>query len=230
MLKLSDSRNFGRTFAALGLVLGPLLFLLSTLLAPAFAVAPENPNVYLDRVGENPVTHLLAAVLFFAGGLLLVPGLMGTVHLLRGRRVTFGQAAAALVLLDVALLGFYVLQVVELAMTGPGAERAQMAALFGRIDEGLGGTIFFAVFGLGIVPGLLLLALALFLRRAVPVWGPVALVLSVVVGFFPDNRTASAIEFALLLVGAAAIALRIWGLSDEEWERWRPLPDSVGRG
>lgn len=206
--------------------MGPLLFLLSRLLAPAFAVAPEDPNVSLDRVGENPVTHLLAAVLFFAGDLLLVPGLMGSVHLLRGRRVTFGQVAAALVLLGVvALPGFYVLQVVELAMTGPGAERAQMVALFGRIDEGVGGTIFFAVFGLGIVPGLLLLALALFLRRAVPIWGPVALVLSVVVGFFPDNRAASAVEFALLLVGTLAIALRIWGLSDEEWERWQPLPE-----
>ena len=102
-----------------------------------------------------------------------------------------------------------------------------MAALLGRIEEGVGGTVFFAVFGPGIVPGLLLLALALFLRRAVPVWGPVALVLSVVVGFFPDNRAASAVEFALLLAGTAAIAWRILRLSDEEWERWQPLPENT---
>ncbi len=97
MLRLSDPRNFSRAFAALGLVLGPLLFLLSTLIAPAFAVTSEDPGVYLGRVADSPGAHLLAVVLFFAGGLFLVPGLMGTMHLLRGRRVSFGQVSAGLV-------------------------------------------------------------------------------------------------------------------------------------
>ena len=48
-----------------------------------------------------------------------------------------------------------------------------------------------------------------------------------VVGFFSDNRAASAVEFALLLAGTAAIAWRILRLSDEEWERWQPLPENT---
>jgi hypothetical protein len=39
------------------------------------------------------------------------------------------------------------------------------------------------------------------------VWGPVGLVLSAVMGFFPDDRLASALEFAFLLVGGTAIVL-----------------------
>jgi hypothetical protein len=58
--------------------------------------------------------------------------------------------------------------------------------------------------------------------RAVPIWGPIALILAVVVGFFPDRRLWSVIEFSLLLIGTSAIAWRIWTTSDEAWSHWEP--------
>jgi hypothetical protein len=74
------------------------------------------------------------------------------------------------------------------------------------------------------VLGVLLVAVALALRRVVPIWSPIALVLAVVVGFLPDNKVASVNRVALVLLGTAALAPRIWALSDDEWEAWQPLP------
>lgn len=226
MLKWSDARNFSRTFAALSLVVGPLLLLVSVAVSPAFTVAFEEPAAFLDAVAGGRGAHLATAVLFLAGSLILVPGALGTMHLLRGRGVTLGYLGGALVVIGaVASAAFYVINVVTLEMTDRAAEAEQMAALLERIEEGTAGTILLVVFSAGTVLGILLLALALILRRVVPIWSPIALVLAVVVGFFPDNNAASAIEFALVLLGTTALARRIWALSDDEWAAWQPLSD-----
>lgn len=219
-----DSRRFSRRLAAFGLVAGPALFAGAVLIAPAFTVAPETPGAYLDRVAAAPGTHLLAAGLFTLGALLLVPGLLGTLRLLRRATVGLGELAVGLVILGVLTVpAFYLLNVVQLEMTATGADRAEMAALLGRVEEGTGGTILLAAFGVGTVLGLLLFALVLWRRRVVPRWASVALVLAVLVGLLPDNRAASVTEFVLLLVGTSAIAGTLWRISDEAWGHWQPL-------
>lgn len=226
MPDLYDPRDQHRLLAVSGLIAGPLLFLISTLISPAFTVAPEEPHLYLERVAASPDLHLVAAGLFLAGALAFLPGLMGTMHLLRGRSIGFGQVAVALIVVGMVTVGgFYVLNVVQLEMIRAGADREQMAALLERVESGMAGMAFLAAFGAGIVIGPALLAIVLLFRRAVPVWGPVALLASVVMGFLPDNKVISAIEFVLLLVGTSAIALRIWTLSPEAWARWQPLPE-----
>jgi hypothetical protein len=218
-----DSRRASKAIAAFGLVAGPTLFLITALVAPAFTVAPEEPGAYLDQVRNAPSRHLLAAVLFFAGGLLFVPGLVGAMRLLRGSTVGLGELAVALVALAVLTLpGFYMLNVVQAEMADAAADRAQMDDLLSRIEEGTGGTLFMAVWSTGAIAGVTLLAVILLVRRAVPIWGPIALILAVVVGFFPDRRLWSVIEFSMLLIGTSAIAWRIWTTSDEAWSHWEP--------
>ena len=211
----SDSRTvhriIDRRLAAAGLVAGPALFLLAAGLAPAFTVAPEEADAYLDRVAAAPGAHLLSAVLFLIGATVLVPGVLGISHLLQPGRFTIGRLAVALVTLGVLTIpGFYVLNVVQLAMADPAADRRQMATLFERIEESIGLTVLLAAFAVGTVVGLLLLALTLLRARAVPVWGALALLAAVAVGFLPDAKPASIVEFALLLVGTTAIARRMW--------------------
>jgi hypothetical protein len=80
MLDLSDSRNFSRTLAALGLFLGPLLFVLGTLIDPAWA---DDRGEYLQAVGEAPGRYLLAGALWTLGSLLFIPGALGVAKLMR---------------------------------------------------------------------------------------------------------------------------------------------------
>src|SRR3712207_843299 len=100
MLRLSDSRNFSRTLAALGLIAGPLLFFLGSAIDPAW----EDDNAkYLAEVADGKGAYITAGVLWTLGALLFVAGTLGLMRLLRGRRVTLGHLAAGL--LTVGLIG-----------------------------------------------------------------------------------------------------------------------------
>jgi hypothetical protein len=57
-----SSRSWSRMSAVIGLVGGPLLFIVTALIAPAFTVSPEAPDEYLDHVADKPDLHLLSAV------------------------------------------------------------------------------------------------------------------------------------------------------------------------
>ena len=93
MLKLSDSRNFARTLAGLGLILAPLAFLVATLVSPAWE---EETGEYLNELAGNEGAHVASGLLFLLGALLFVAGMLGLIRLLRGRGVTLGQVGAAL--------------------------------------------------------------------------------------------------------------------------------------
>ena len=224
MLRLSDSRNFSRTLAGLGLILGPVLFVISALVSPAWE---DDTAGYLEQVAGNQGAHLASALIFLLGALLLLPGFVGVIHLLRGRRVGVGQVGAGLMMMGVTVgaAAFFVLSAIDLEMVDPSADRAQMVALADRGENSTGAAIFFVLFLGGILLGGLLLAVGLFLKRVVPVWAPVLLVISTVVSFFGDNQVVSLLSSVILAVALAAIGVRVLSISDDDWERWEMLPE-----
>jgi hypothetical protein len=224
MLKLSDSRNFGRTFAGIALIAAPLLFLVGTVLDPAWAGETEE---YLNEVAADRGLYLLAGILNLLGALLLIPGLLGVIHLLRRRRVTLGQIGAALIMLGaVAISSTYVISVFEIVGTGDEFDREQIVALLDDTEESGEAAPVFAMFLLGLVLGSILLAIGLWRQRAVPIWVPIALVLGSLAGFVAgDSQVSSLVTSALLAVALIAIGLRILSVSDDDWERWEVLAD-----
>jgi Domain of unknown function (DUF4386) len=223
MLKLSDSRNFGRTFAGIALIVAPLLFLLGSVLDPAWADETEE---YLNEVAADRGLYLLAGILNLIGALLLIAGLLGVIHLLRRRRVTLGQVGAALVMIGaVAIASTYVISVFEIVGTGDEFDREQVVTLFEDTEESGEAAPIFVMFLLGLVLGSILLAIGLWRQRAVAVWVPIVLVLSSVAGFVAGDSQASAlVTGALLAVALIAIGLKILSVSDDDWERWEVLP------
>jgi hypothetical protein len=229
MLKLSDSRNFGRTFAGIALIAAPLLFLLSTALDPAWADETEE---YLSEVAADSGLYLLAGILNLLGALLLIPGLLGVIHLLRRRRVTLGQIGAALMMLGaVAISSTYAISVFEIVGTGGDFDRDQLAALLDDTEESGEAAPIFAMFLLGLVLGSVLLAIGLWRQRAVPIWVPIVLVLGILAGFaVGGSQVSSLVTSALLAAALIAIGLRILSVSDDDWERWEVLADERAPG
>ena len=88
MLKINDSVEFSRTSAAVSLVLGALCFLAASLVEPAWA---SGERAYLAEVAAAANRYQASGVLNALGYTASVFGLVGVVHLLRGRRVTLGQ-------------------------------------------------------------------------------------------------------------------------------------------
>lgn len=220
MLDLSDSRNFSRTLAALGLFLGPLLFVLGTLIDPAWS---DDRGEYLQAVGEAPGRYLLAGALWTLGSLLFIPGALGVAKLMRGRGVTLGQVGAGLISIGLILfsanLAFYGIDVAMAQF----ADR-EAATGIGEAMEGSSvlGPFFMVTFLGGIVLGSILLAVALFRRHVVPVWSPILIVASTVLGFLGQTQMLSALSLVLLVAGLFPLARKIWSMSDAAWALWEP--------
>jgi Domain of unknown function (DUF4386) len=229
MLRFSDSRNFSRTLAAIGLLVAPVLFFIESLLDPAWA---SDSAEYLAEVAADKGRYVAAGAVGTIGSLLLVPGMLGVMRLFRGRSVTLGQIAAGLITMGaIGLSAGLALNGVDVIL----ADHADRAAAVQIYDEGEDSGALIAYFSffffIGIVLGSILLAIALFRRRIVPIWSPILLVVSMVVGFFASQESSivNAISFLILAAALAPLAMLIWGLSDDQWERWElPLEEAGG--
>ncbi|MEK6278562.1 MAG: DUF4386 family protein [Actinomycetota bacterium] len=226
MLNWSDSRNFGRTLAALSLFITPLLLLASGLLAPDLG---DNTAEEIANIADDKGLYVVSGILFLLAPLLFVPGMMGVIHLMRRRGVTLGQVGAAMIMIGaLCTLAFYGWGAVEyVAATEDGLDRAQMAKLFDAAeDSAIGAPIIVGFLG-GLVIGSILLAIALWRSGVVPVWSPIALVLSNVINFIGEDKVVAAIGFALLFVALLPVGQKILSIRDDEWDSWQ-LPDSGG--
>ncbi len=172
---------------------------------------------------------MIGGLLFLFAPLVLVPGMMGVIRLMRRGGVTLGQVGAALImfggLMTMAFYGYGVVQYI--AATESGLDHAQMAKLFDAVDDSALQIPVILGFVVGLLIGSILLAIALWRNRVVPVWGPIALVISAILGFFGMSPAIGAISFALLFVGVLPIAQKLLSISDEEWEDWH-LPEAGG--
>jgi hypothetical protein len=224
-MSVSESAARARTASAVCLVLAPLLLLVSTFLMTPYG---EDQNAYLDALAAAPTTNMLGALAFLAGTLLFVPGLIGVIRLLRGPRGAVGQVGAGLVLAGALINNWFWASAIEVEAAAPGRDRAQMIALFQGLEASAWGLIGAVAFLGGIALGSILLAVGVVLRRAAPVWAPMALVLAVAANFVPLGRWAEVAAFALLTVGFTGLALGIARVPAEHWARWQPLGERPG--
>ncbi len=223
----TDARTFARLLAAVCLVLGPTCFLVGAAVDPAWA---DDNAEYLDEVAGAPGRYQLAGFLSLVGAVLTVVGLLGVIHLLRGPRITLGQIGASLALIgSIFLAGTFPINVME-AVGAENFDRATMIDLFETVEDSGWAAVYFIAFLGGLVLGMVLLAIGLFLQRgAAPVWVPALLLISVVASFFATGQLFNVITSALLVVAMAGLAARILTVSDEDWSRWTVLPDQGRR-
>ena len=238
MLKINDSVEFSRTSAAVSLVLAALCFLAANLIDPAWA---PGERAWADEVAAASNRYQASGVLNALGATAGVFGLVGVLHLLRGRRVTLGQLGAGLIIMSWVLVGgHWLINLVETAGAQVDPDRA-LKLLTTALESPWGALVYVGEVGAYIV-GPVVLAVGLWTRRATPVWVPVALLLSTAVTFLPSEalppgtyqwRTTSqaiaVVSSALLGAALVGLALRILSLPDEAWARWQPLPDAPRR-
>src|ERR1700744_6225240 len=131
MLDLSDPRGRSRLYAALALVLGPLLWAVAALIDPAFSDGPGTGPGYVDQVASSPALHQTAGLLDLVGSLLLIVGLVGVIRLLRGPRGGVGRIGAGLLAIAVVVLeaSVFSTSILEAAAYAPGSPRPQALAL-----------------------------------------------------------------------------------------------------
>src|SRR5213592_1257074 len=173
MLRFSDARNFGRTLTGLALIVGPAVMLVGGIIGPD--TDNDNKLKELNSVAAHKSAYLWGSVLFLLGTLVLLAASVGIIHLFRGRRVTLGQIAGSLLLVGTAVTtAFYAFSIAEYEMVNqPGLNRAALAQYLHKAEMTAAGAPLFILFLVGIVLGLILLAIALWRSELVPKWVPV---------------------------------------------------------
>lgn len=223
----SQSHQLRKLAAGLCLVAAPILLLASAIISPKLDTDGKDQLALATAHADR---WFIANVVGLAALALLVPAVMGLIHMLRERQVLAGFVGGALTLLGVlAATAATGMSLVLWEMTKPGLDTTQMGALADRVMGSTGiqlavfvPTAFFAI-------GMLVLAFGLFRARAVPALCALALgvgAVALAIGLGPAASIALAIAGAgVLLVGMLPVG---WAVLMENEEAWEHTPQFSG--
>ncbi|GAA4063063.1 hypothetical protein [Nonomuraea soli] len=222
---MSDPHRLRRLAAGSSLLVTPVLYIAGVVIDPALRQGGgDTTGVY----GRFPEQVSVSATLLHWSWVLLVPGIIGMIHLVRRRHVLLGHIVGAVALLGVVnfsalMLSDFVYSTLERAM--PPAVGAKLA------DEALadpGATFGFQIPGFAGLVALLLLGLVLAADRQVPWWAPVAMLAGVFTApIFPIGTVVGGVLF---LAGSGAMGLRMLRMSQQEWNGVSAQPAAVADG
>jgi hypothetical protein len=223
MLRIKDPSNFRRTLVGLCLIAAPVILLAASIIQPTNE--GDEAREWLPDLAQDVGRNDAATTLFIVGFVLLVPALIGLVHLIRDRGIVLGHIGGALAILGTVLYPvlfsttFYDLSLAE-NLPIDQAVKAQEGT-----DDYVGPYFIFipAIFGWTL--GLILLSVALLRARLAPVWFLVLVILGNVAIFVSNGESAviAALGALLLLIAFGSLGLKVLGMSDADWEDPRRL-------
>jgi hypothetical protein len=218
---MRDWRRIRRLFSAVCLITGPALFFVGILLRPSGS--DDTGGELLAYVRSNGAVVQAHDLLLVAAILLLVPGFVGAVHVLRTRAPLLGYLGGGLAIVGfVSLLGVIALDGVALEMVGRGTSQADMAAVLDRaMSQDPIVITMTMLFVAGHIVGATLLGIGLYRARIVPVWAAAAVAVSQPAHFVAhgiENKPLDVFAFALFAAGLATLGVRVLRMQDAEWD------------
>jgi hypothetical protein len=217
-MHLSDAHHSRKMVAGACMVVAPFVLLVAMVIHPASDMdeATEVATI-ADNLDAWYVAHLLA----FVSIVLVVPAVLGLMHMLRERQVALGHVGGGLAILGLlALTGLVAMELVLWQMAGAG-NTAETVALLERLNETAGIVIPFVLLSFGFSLGMAFLAVGLYRARAVQSWMAVFVgVGAILFGFAVATAMnwLAIVAAAFLLVGLGAIGRMVLRETDEAWE------------
>jgi len=212
-----DTANFRRTLAGICLIVQPFLNLISVAICP-----PQSTNTseQLAIIGAHPTPFLIANLLDLLWLLLLIPAVLGLLHLLRTRGALLGHIGCGFVLAGaVGAAAYRGVNLAQLQVVESGLKQGQLLTAFGQ--PSLGSVLVMLISAIGLVIGYALLAVGLWRTRAAP-RGASALILAFlvvdIVGLATGgNKGVLLVAHTLLLVGLGWIGVKMLAMTDAQW-------------
>lgn len=214
---LLDTTNFRRTLAGICLITQPFLNLISVAISPRQST---DTSEQLAMIGAHPTRFLIANLLDLLWLLLLIPAVLGLLHLLRSGGAILGHIGCGFVLAGAVGAAAYRgvnlghLQVVESSL-----KQGQVLTAFGQ--PSLGSGVVMLISAIGLVIGYALLAVGLWRTRAAPRGASgliVAFLVVDIVGLAAGgNKGVLLVAHTLLLVGLGWIGVKMLAMSDAQW-------------
>lgn len=214
MLKITDADNFRRTGVGLCLLAWPIFKLASDLVRPS---EPGNLTQEFVNVAAQPGSWTAGALLEMIAWILLIPGAIGIMRLLRGRGATLGNIGGVFTVLGImGFVGGTVVTLFEVAMAQQ-PDRAAMITLYkAAMNSPILIFVLFVFIGL---LGLLLLVIGLYRARLAPIWMIALPVVAIALDFVGEGKVYGITQDAILGFALVYVGRLIFKLSDAEWKR-----------
>jgi hypothetical protein len=213
-----DTSNFRRTLAGICLIIQPLLNLISVAISPQQST---DTSEQLAMIGAHPTRFLISSLLDLLWLLLLIPAVLGLLHLLRSGSALLGHIGCAFVLVGaVGAAAYRGVNLGQLQVVESGLNQGQLLTAFGQAS--LGSVVVMLISALGFIVGYALLAVGLWRTRAAPRGASALIVAFLVVDIgglaaAGGNKGVLLVAHTLLLVGLGWIGVRILAMSNAQW-------------
>jgi hypothetical protein len=159
-----DTANFRRTLAGVCLITQPLLNLISVAISPRQSIdAPEQ----LAMIGAHPTRFLISSLLDLLWLLLLIPAVLGLLHLLRTRGALLGHIGGGFALAGaVGAAAYRGVNLAQLQVAQSALDQGEVLTAFGQASAG--SVVVMLMSAIGLIVGYALLAVGLWRTRAAP--------------------------------------------------------------
>ncbi len=226
MLKITDANNFRRSVTGLTLVAAPLVGLVGALLLPQYTGGLDGELANISAHTERWLAGNFLVILSF---FLMVPAVLGVLHLLRERSVALGHIGAALALLGIFFHGVIIgYSLVEAPLVESGFERARVVEFTEHMYESPGFIMILAPF-MGFFLGMTILAVALWRAKVVPVWISALIVIGLLSEFVGTDALSPELLYACLLAGLGWLGLKVLRMPDAQWGSPSTAEPEAGR-
>jgi hypothetical protein len=229
-MHLSDAHHFRKLVAGACMVVAPLVLLVAMVIHPA---SDMNEATQVATIQGNLDAWYVAHLLALISIALVVPAVLGLMHMLREREVAFGHVGGGLAMLG--LLAFTGIVAMELVMwqMAAGGSTAEAVSLLERLNNTTGIVVPFVIVSFGFTLGLACLAVGLYRARAVQSWMAISTAAGAILFGFAVGTAMNwlaIVAAAFLVVGLGAIGRMVLRETDEAWEHtpeyegFRPVP------
>jgi hypothetical protein len=212
-----DTAIFRRTLAGICLIIQPFINLISVAISPRQST---DTSEQLAMIGAHPTRFLIANLLDLLWLLLLIPAVLGLLHLLRSGGALLGHIGGGFVLAGaVGAAAYRGVNLGQLQVVESGLKQGQVLTAFGQ--PSLGSVVVMLISAIGLVIGYALLAVGLWRTRAAPRGASgliVAFLVVDIVGLAAGaNKGVLLVAHTLLLVGLGWIGVKMLAMSDAQW-------------
>ena len=217
-MHLSDAHHSRKMVAGACMVVAPFVLLVAMVIHPA---SDMDEATQVATIADNLDAWYVAHLLAFVSIVLVVPAVLGLMHMLRERQVALGHVGGGLAILGLlALTGLVAMELVLWQMAGAG-NTAETVALLERLNETAGIVIPFVLLSVGFSLGMAVLAVGLYRARAVQSWMAVFVAVGAILFGFAVATAMNwlaIVAAAFLVVGLGAIGRMVLRETDEAWE------------
>lgn len=225
MFDFSNAHHFRKTVAGLCMMVAPMMLLAGVVIHPE---RHTDAAAQLRVVAANLDAWYLSHLLILMSVVLLVPAVLGLMHMLRERQVAWGHVGGGLAMLG--LLAVTMLVAVDgfVAWQAAAANSPEMTALFERLNGAAGFVIPVYIVALLFAVGTAVLAMGLMRARATQSWHALSIAAGAVLMTIGGMTAGVVFDVAgagLLLAGFGSVGRVVLAETDSEWEHTPEVKD-----